>query len=243
MIPCVSIIIPAFNEQESLPHTLSAVEKALTVFQEYHWAAEIIVCDNNSSDATTALAREAGAKVVFEPVNQISRARNRGASIASGNWLVFVDADSLPSPELFRDMYHAMTAPDILGGGATLSMGPLPFHAKICLHGWNLLSRINRWMAGSFIFCQTQAFQALNGFSPELYASEEIDFSRRLKKLAATSKQNVVILHRHPLQTSSRKLHLYGSREIVRFIFLLSTQGRKALKSPSACFPWYDGRR
>jgi glycosyltransferase involved in cell wall biosynthesis len=40
------------------------------------WSSELIVCDNNSSDRTAGIARAAGATVVFEPVNQISRARN-----------------------------------------------------------------------------------------------------------------------------------------------------------------------
>jgi glycosyltransferase involved in cell wall biosynthesis len=45
-------------------------------------AGEIVVCDNNSTDATAEQARAAGARVVFEPVNQISRSRHRGAAQA-----------------------------------------------------------------------------------------------------------------------------------------------------------------
>jgi glycosyltransferase involved in cell wall biosynthesis len=40
----------------------------------------VIVVDNNSTDATAELARRGGARVVFEPVNQIARARNAGAA-------------------------------------------------------------------------------------------------------------------------------------------------------------------
>ena len=61
------------------------------------WTTELIVCDNNSSDATPAIAAAAGARVVFEPVNQIGRARNAAAAAATGDWLVFVDADSHPT--------------------------------------------------------------------------------------------------------------------------------------------------
>jgi len=46
--------------------------------------------------------------VVFEPHNQISRARNRGAAAATGQWLLFVDADSTPSPELLADLREAI---------------------------------------------------------------------------------------------------------------------------------------
>lgn len=61
-------------------------------------------CDNNSTDATAAVAETSGCRDVFEPINQISKARNRGASVATGEWLLFVDADSWPSPELIADM-------------------------------------------------------------------------------------------------------------------------------------------
>ena len=45
---------------------------------------------------------------MFEPINQISRARNRGAERATGDWLIFVDADSYPSVELFADVAAAI---------------------------------------------------------------------------------------------------------------------------------------
>ena len=55
---------------------------------------QLIVVDNNSSDATAQIARDHGATVVYEPVNQIARARNRGAEAAEGEALIFLDADS-----------------------------------------------------------------------------------------------------------------------------------------------------
>ncbi|MEK6246435.1 MAG: glycosyltransferase family A protein, partial [Pseudomonadota bacterium] len=86
-----------------LAATLESIQAAAQVF-EGAGGWELIVCDNNSTDDTAGIARAAGARVVFEPHNQISRARNRGAAGAAGEWLVFVDADSSPSPGLFRDL-------------------------------------------------------------------------------------------------------------------------------------------
>ena len=96
----LSVVVPAFNEEKVLPRSLAAIRTALAAFDD----AELIVCDNNSTDRTAAIAREAGAQVVFEHVNQISRARNAGARAARGDWLLFVDADSYPSRELFLDL-------------------------------------------------------------------------------------------------------------------------------------------
>src|SRR5438876_11028275 len=77
------------------------MRSAMEAFAERGWPAELIVCDNNSDDRTAQIARAAGARVVFEPVNQIARARNTGAAHAAGEWLIFIDADSHPSRELF----------------------------------------------------------------------------------------------------------------------------------------------
>ena len=97
----VSIVVPAFNEEKMLPRSLSAIGEATSAFSKIGWETELVVCDNNSTDRTPDIAREKGATVVFEPVNQIARARNRGAAAATGDWLIFVDADSHPGIALF----------------------------------------------------------------------------------------------------------------------------------------------
>jgi glycosyltransferase involved in cell wall biosynthesis len=97
----ISIVVPAFNEEKLIERSLQSIRDASSIFSREH---EIIVCDNNSTDRTPELARAKGACVVFEPINQISRARNAGAAVAEGQWLVFVDADSFPSAELFAEV-------------------------------------------------------------------------------------------------------------------------------------------
>lgn len=71
----LSIVIPAFNEEKELPECLASVHRAIDDLK-CRSSVEIIVCDNNSTDATAELATQMGATVVFEPVNQIARARN-----------------------------------------------------------------------------------------------------------------------------------------------------------------------
>jgi hypothetical protein len=119
---------------------------------------------------------------------------------------VFVDADSWPCRELFGDVAQAIDSRQYLGGGRTVLMEPLPLWARLATRGWNDLSRRRRLMAGSFVFCGTAAFGQLGGFNLDLYVSEEIDFSHRLRRLARERGKDLVILSAHPLRTSSRKL-------------------------------------
>ena len=129
----ISIVIPAYNEERLLPATLESVRKACEAFSGRGWDWEIVVCDNNSSDRTALLAREGGAHVVFEPVNQIGRARDTGARAAKGEWLIFIDADSTPGVGLFSSIATAITQGKALGGGATVRLDDqAPYRNWLC---------------------------------------------------------------------------------------------------------------
>jgi glycosyltransferase involved in cell wall biosynthesis len=238
----VSIIVPAFNEERLLGDSLNRINLAGAVFARRGWTTELIVCDNNSTDRTSEIARAAGATVVFEPVNQIARARNRGAEAATGDWLVFVDADSHPGAELFSDVANAIESGRCLAGGATVRLDKSYFVARLVTLLWNTASRWRRLLAGSFIFCEAATFRKIGGFSQELFAGEELELSQRLWKAAKESGKKVVILHRHPLVTSARKLDLYTMREHFRLLGRLF-RDRRVLTSREACHLWYDGRR
>lgn len=240
----VSVVIPAFNEEKLLPATLAAVRLAAAAFAARGWEWECVVCDNNSTDGTAACARDGGAAVVFEPVNQIGRARDAGARAATGDWLVFIDADSTPSAGLFAAIADQIAAGRALGGGSTVELEPgTPRYARFVCGGWNLWSRLVRWAAGSCVWVEAAAFREAGGFGAEYYAGEEVFLSRRLKALARRRGRRFVILAAHPLRTSSRKLRLYTVTEAVRFaVRMLCTAGRAA-KRPEHCEIWYDGRR
>jgi glycosyltransferase involved in cell wall biosynthesis len=239
----ISIIVPAFNEQKLIAATLHEIAAAAAIFAQRGWKTEIIVSDNNSTDATAEMARAAGAIVVFEPVNQIARARNTGAAAATGDWLLFIDADSHPSPALFGEVAEQITAGKCLAGGCTVRMDERDWIGDCGTGLWNIVSRAFKLAAGSFIYCEAGAFRKVGGFNQELFASEELDLSRRLKKLARSSGKKFVILHRNPLLTSARKMRLYSRGHLARFMARAVFRPRATITSRDACSPWYDGRR
>lgn len=239
----LSVIVPAFNEEQGIAASLRSSRQAMTALDVAGWSSELIVCDNNSTDRTAAIAREEGAQVVFEPINQISRARNTGAARATGDWLIFVDADSHPSRDLFVDVVRAVQEGRCLAGGSTVRFdNPEPVVAFLGW-SWNTISRVMRWAAGSFMFCEAAVFREVGGFSQDLYAAEEIDLFRRLTRVARHRGRTIAILHRHPIQTSARKARLYTPREMLRFLGRTILLRGRTLRSAEECFSWYDGRR
>ena len=92
-LPLVSVIIPARNEERNLPRLLASMQHTENV------RAEIIVVDDDSSDATSAIASSAGATVIRSrslPHGWTGKtwACAQGAEAASGELLAFVDADT-----------------------------------------------------------------------------------------------------------------------------------------------------
>jgi len=235
----VSIVIPAFNEAKYLPNTLEAIKNASRVFESAGWGSEIVLCDNNSTDATAEIARTYGVRVVFEPFNQISASRNAAARVAKGDWLVFVDADTQVSSELFRDMMRAIVSGNCIGGGAPVRFDSGPWLACQTVHIWNTLAKIMGWAAGSFLFCKANAFRKIDGFNTDLFAAEEVEYCERLNRFGEKTAKRLIML-RPSVVTSGRKVKaLFTTKNLAHGVEALFTAG-EALKNKNNCEYWYD---
>ena len=76
-----SFLVPAYNEEHFVGRAVESVHRAAAACDLT--AYEVVVCDNGSTDATAAVARAAGARVVREPHRQIARSRNAAAGSRS----------------------------------------------------------------------------------------------------------------------------------------------------------------
>jgi glycosyltransferase involved in cell wall biosynthesis len=241
--PVVSIVIPAFNEEKRLRQSVEQIRDACRAAPDIAAAYEIIICDNNSTDATATVAEQAGCRVIFEPVNQISRARNRGASVASGEWLIFIDADSWPSPELIGDLVPLLSDETCIGCGSTIRVIDGPRWFKFVWESKNWSMRIFKWCPGGFILCRRDAFREIGGFSEEHYLFEELDFVMRLKRYAATRGQKFIILHKHPFSTSGRRGIGKGFWWWARFALHLSLFHERSVRDKKFAQVWYKAER
>ncbi|MDH5480473.1 MAG: glycosyltransferase [Nitrosomonas sp.] len=239
----LSIVIPAFNEERLITECLDSISESLAANQKPGFTAEVIVVDNNSTDKTAELAKQSGAQVVFEPINQIGRARNAGAAVATGDWLLFVDADSLLNPGMIADILRMIESDNYVGCGSTMHMPGLNWWGNGILHLWTALSVMFRWASGALVVCRTDAFREVGGFNQELFAADEIDLSQLLKKWGRKRGLKFTILNKHPLVTSSRKMKLYTGREIAGQFFSVLFSPRKTLLDKKKLPIWYDGRR
>lgn len=89
----ISVVIPAFNEEKRIAACLK------TVFNQTYPPFEVIVVDNNSTDATAQIAEHMGAKVIAEKRQGVTFARNAGFNAAQGEVIARTDADTVVGSE------------------------------------------------------------------------------------------------------------------------------------------------
>ena len=234
-----SVVIPAYNEESYLPLTIDRLKKAMAAISEK--SGELIVVDNQSTDSTSALAKRLHVRLVAEKVRGIARARNAGAQVARGKHLFFVDADTLVNEGVLRKSLEYLSSGQVGAGGAVLSFdqtqGRLLF-GVLFPKMWNFISRYLKLAAGSFVFCRRDLFEECNGFPQNLYAGEEIFFSRAVKRLCRKKGISFEIVSDYPVITSSRKLLWHSNLRITANLLLLLFFPF-AVRFRSLCGFWY----
>lgn len=120
----ISAIVIARNEEARIARCLSSLA----------WVDEIIVVDNGSIDSTREIAKEQGAIVILEgDVHDFAKLRNIGKENAHGEWLLYIDADEVVSPQLAKEIQNVTRPPDSYAiNRKNFYLGqPWPFEEKI----------------------------------------------------------------------------------------------------------------
>jgi glycosyltransferase involved in cell wall biosynthesis len=230
----ISFIIPAYNEELLLGQTLRAVNEAARALGE---PFEVIVADDASTDRTAAVAQEQGARVVSVRHRQIAATRNAGAGAASGEMLIFVDADTTVTEAAVRAAVRAMRKGAVGGGCAFRFDGRLPLYGRLLAAAAVRLYRALRLASGCFLFCTRPAFRAAGGFDEGLYGAEEAVMSRRL------GRQGRFVVLREVVTTSGRKLRAYSAGEVLGLLARLAFAGPNAVRQRQGLELWYGERR
>lgn len=202
----ISVIVPAFNEDDYLDETLASLNRAKAFLQnERSLFTEIIVVDNDSDDSTADVARALGAKVARETQHNVAKVRNTGAKLCGGEFLVFVDADTIIPNRLLSRIVEVMSDPTCFGGAVDADYRPLKLTVRIYLQLWRILAKLTGIAQGATQFCRRDLFFAMNGYDEALFMGEDVDFHRRLKRIAKQRKGRVVLIDDLRVVPSTRR--------------------------------------
>lgn len=147
----ISVVLPARNESPSLKLVLPAIRRLLP-------EAEIIVVNDGSDDDTESVALRLGAKVVSNSYSQGNGAAIKlGARSATGDILVFLDADSQHRPEEIRKLIDKLESGHDMTVGARDGTGQASRHRGLANAFYN---RLASWMVGHEVKDLTSGFRA-----------------------------------------------------------------------------------
>jgi glycosyltransferase involved in cell wall biosynthesis len=230
----ISFVVPAYNEEPLIGGCLQAIHAAAeSLGQPY----EIVVADDDSSDGTRRVAESKGARIIRVSNRQIARTRNAGARAATGEILVFVDADTLVTNAAVQAANRALQSGAVGGGTEIQFEGRIPLYARLLLPLFVLYFRVARFAAGCFVFCSRPAFEAVGGFDERLFGGEEVALSRALKR------QGRFVILREPVTTSGRKLRAHSGWEVLRLLGALALRGPGLVRTREGMAIWYHHRR
>lgn len=150
--PLISIIIPAYNEEENILKTLYSLS-----FSSSEHSIEIIVVNNNSSDHTEKLALSCGVTCITEKKQGITNARNCGLALAKGIYILNADADTIYPESWIDDMVNPlMHQPSICLTYGKFSFLPIADTPRLVYFFYEYISDLNRKI------CQLWKEEALN---------------------------------------------------------------------------------
>jgi glycosyltransferase involved in cell wall biosynthesis len=185
----ISVIVPARNEELHIARVVGQFTQSPAPVD-----FEIIVANDGSTDRTAEIATAHGAKVVpvHNPMHTIGRVRNEGARAASGEVLVFCDADTRLSDvgDLFRYVRHAFRDPRTVGGMPRIEVFPEERHLPDTIfHSvYNWIIRISFYTLKPFGSGQCQIvravpFRRLGGYNEYQVHGEDSWLFGELRKL------------------------------------------------------------
>lgn len=177
----VSVVIPTMNEAPWLKRLLCAL-------RQWNPAVEIVVADNESTDDTLAIA--AAHRCLLVSGDRPGPGRNQGAKAASGRYLLFVDADVIPTVEALNVVTNEIKRPrsDVVG------FRHVPVSDVMMIRCFYRIADI--WFAitwrtsskqalASFLLVRRECFETIKGFDGRLDPGEDVDFVRRASRVGS----------------------------------------------------------
>jgi GT2 family glycosyltransferase len=179
VIPEVSVVVPVRDGAASLPALLESLATQELERDRY----EVIVVDNASRDGTADIAASRGARVIFEPRPNRSRARNAGGRAARSDLFAFIDADCTASPQWLSALLSCRGRAPLVAGKVAIQTHPSPNAIERFEARWRFEQETwvrQGWAATANLLVERRAFEAVGGFdSAYRHIGEDVDFCLR----------------------------------------------------------------
>ena len=178
----ISIIIPTLNEEHHIANCLNSVFQ-----QDRSCIEEVIVADGGSNDKTLNIVHKFDVKVVLGGLPGI--ARNSGAKAAKGNYLLFLDADTILPQQFLNKAIALFRIKNLTVASFHLTPPTNNGFSKIILEGYNAYASLSAsrlpvfLTAGCCVLVTQTAHHAIGGFSNSVIVLEEYDYIQRIKKI------------------------------------------------------------
>lgn len=202
----ISIIIPAHNEEKTLPLCLDSLVNQESPLPSH----EVIVVDNHSTDNTEIVSKQyidkLNLKVIKEPRQGVSFARNTGAREANGSFLVFLDADNIVESDFLSNVESHSKLYD----AATFFC--LPIEKTLSGHlVFLLLELIKIIIPRPFgkNFTSKSVFQAVGGYDENITIGTNVDFLNRVNGYLLKQHKSIVHIYK-PIYVSLRRFEKKG---------------------------------
>lgn len=175
----VSVIIPAYNQGNTISKTLASVLPQIKA------GIEVIVVDDGSTDNTKVVIQEFDSQKVIRYYYTMNRgvcaARNFGAIVSEGRYLVFLDGDDELMPNYFNsaELIILQQEPDFIFVGASFYVDSILQKDVFPTHPYGKLSEEGLFLAGTF-FVRKEVFQSLGGYDDHIRYGENTEFSIRV---------------------------------------------------------------
>lgn len=208
-----SLIIATLNEEENLASCLQSLRT-----QDDGALLEIIVADGQSDDRTLDIANSLADQVVIEPKRTIAAGRQAGAKLATGDYLVFCDADTYYPPGWLKELLLPFRNPDVAcTQGKLLIRDATSIESALALHVAPLYFKAALKAgvpsgAGSNLAVRKDAFLRVGGFNTDLVTAEDVDLQRRLLSCGRN-----VFVDSAAAYVSPRRIRAWGYPKYVGF--------------------------
>lgn len=217
--PTISVIIPVRNAEKTIEDQLAALAS-----QDYEGDWELIVADNGSTDQTLEIVNRWSSEIPALRIVDASRqvgsntARNAGALAASGEFLLFCDADDIAAPGWLAAMANAARFADIVGGRVeeeSLNRYPVTWRHDFPKDGLPVALGFLPHAPGCNLGIRAAVLHEVGGWNEE-YAvgGPEVELSWRAQlkdfKLAYVPNAVVHYRHRESLWALARQRYRYG---------------------------------